>query len=47
MRNVMHIDNWAYLDPDTKVKIRDTIENEIESGMLIKGVETIQILMVL
>lgn len=34
----MHIDNWAYLDPATKAKIRDTIENEIESGMLIEYV---------
>jgi len=33
-RKIMHIDNWAYLDPAIKVKIRDTIENEIESGML-------------
>ena len=30
----MHIDNWAYLDPDFKRKIRDSIENEIESGLL-------------
>ena len=35
----MHIDNWAYLDPATKAKIRETIENEIESGgMLIEYV---------
>lgn len=30
----MRIDNWAYIDPTIKMKIRDTIENEIKSGIL-------------
>lgn len=30
----MHIDNWAYIDPTIKMKIRNTIENEIKSGIL-------------
>lgn len=34
----MRIDNWAYIDPTIKVKIRDTIENEIKSGTLMQYV---------
>lgn len=30
----MRIDNWAYIDPNIKMEIRDTIENEIKSGIL-------------
>jgi hypothetical protein len=30
----MRIDNWAYIDPTIKAEIRDTIENEIKSGVL-------------
>jgi hypothetical protein len=30
----MRIDNWAYIDPTIKIEIRDTIENEIKSGIL-------------
>ena len=34
----MRIDNWAYIEPTIKAKIRDTIENEIKSGTLLKYV---------
>jgi len=30
----MHIDNWAYIDPTIKIKIRDAIEIEINNGVL-------------
>lgn len=34
----MRIDNWAYIDPTIKMEIRDTIEDEIKSGTLLKYV---------
>lgn len=34
----MRIDNWAYIDPSKKMKIRNIIENEIKSGKLLKYV---------